>query len=205
MIIGNGLIASAIKDIAGVTYFASGVSNSSEVRQSEFDREEALLRTVTEPVVYFSTTPKNDSPYMRHKRRMENIVRGFNQHTIVRVQYVCGNGGNSTNLFNYLKRTIQARDFMQIYNANRALLDVDDLARIVPLLGYGTYTIAGIEPLPVVRIAEMIAANYGLSLNYTTVEVEEEQNQNSWYIEEVIKKLGIQKDGYTERVIRKYC
>ena len=46
MIIGNGLIAKSLQEIdsENVLFFASGVSNSLETRDSEFEREYFLLK-----------------------------------------------------------------------------------------------------------------------------------------------------------------
>ena len=43
MIVGYGDIASVLKDRKGTIFFASGVSNSQETRESEYKREEDLL------------------------------------------------------------------------------------------------------------------------------------------------------------------
>ena len=43
MIIGRGDIASVLNDREGATFFVSGVSNSNEIRESEFMREIELL------------------------------------------------------------------------------------------------------------------------------------------------------------------
>jgi nucleoside-diphosphate-sugar epimerase len=205
MIIGNGLIAKALKDKDGITYFASGVSNSNETRQSEFDREEKLLRSVKSPIVYFSTTPKNDNPYILHKRKMESIVKESKDYTILRVQYICGNGGNPTNLFNFLKTKIKNKEHLTLYNCYRYLLDVEDLANMVPLMKFGTHTINGIEAVKVVDIAEMIAERYRVRLKYTLTEVHEEKAFNDYNIDKLIEWLKIERNGYTQRLITKYC
>jgi nucleoside-diphosphate-sugar epimerase len=208
MIVGNGLIASALKDADNVTYFAAGVSNSSETKVTEFEREAQLLKAMpeTNTLVYFSTTPKNNSPYMEHKRRMEALVRAnFKQHIILRVQYICGNGGNDTNIFNYLKRKIKAKELLTLYNLDRALLDVEDLARIVEHCNYGTHTLNGIEPLPIYKIAEMIAFEYNIGLNYCLKNVTEQIATNDSSMDAIIDKLGINRNGYTKRLVHKYC
>jgi len=42
-IVGSGDIASVLKDRDGFIFFASGVSNSQETRESEYQREKDLL------------------------------------------------------------------------------------------------------------------------------------------------------------------
>jgi hypothetical protein len=61
MIVGNGLIAREFKNFEHeeVVYFASGVSNSINPSQSDFNREQKLLiesLKTRKPLVYFSTT-----------------------------------------------------------------------------------------------------------------------------------------------------
>ncbi|HEX7869337.1 MAG TPA: NAD-dependent epimerase, partial [Chryseobacterium sp.] len=108
MIIGNGLIANALKsiDTENILFFASGVSNSLENRSSEFDREYNLLKNTIENhpgkiFVYFSTcsiydSSKNNSHYVLHKLKMEQIIAdSCQQYFILRVSNAVGKGGNA--------------------------------------------------------------------------------------------------------------
>ena len=82
MIIGNGDIASVLKDRKSRLYFASGVSNSHEKRESEFTREKNLLLKQDRKLhlVYFSTLAVfyGDNRYVKHKRYMEELIRQEN-------------------------------------------------------------------------------------------------------------------------------
>lgn len=107
MIIGSGDIASALPDRDDLLFFASGVSNSKETRQSEFKREEDLLCRQPEEahLVYFSSLAifYSDTLYTRHKRLMELLVKGlFPLHTIIRIGNISW-GTNPHTLINYLK------------------------------------------------------------------------------------------------------
>lgn len=90
-IVGNGDIAKALKDRDGVTFFASGCSNSQEKRPSVFWREQDLLMIQPKGrcLVYFSTISKfypSPSPYIVHKTYMEKIVkREFKNHFILSI------------------------------------------------------------------------------------------------------------------------
>src|SRR5690349_4800710 len=99
MIVGSGLMASAFaaaaRDKAGLIVYASGVSNSRCEDEREFDREKTLLEQSIRTgrgarcFVYFSTCSVNDpesaqSPYVRHKVRMEQMVSAHPNHLIVR-------------------------------------------------------------------------------------------------------------------------
>ena len=57
MIVGKGDIASILNDRDDVTFFVSGVSNSSETRLEEFEREKKLLFEQNKDIclVYFSS------------------------------------------------------------------------------------------------------------------------------------------------------
>ncbi|MEJ2497376.1 MAG: NAD(P)-dependent oxidoreductase, partial [Sulfurovaceae bacterium] len=85
MIIGNGMLAhefSDYKDDNDIIIFASGVSNSGETRESEFEREKELLtKTIdnisSEKIIYFSTCAMYDkyfvnNRYTKHKLHMES-------------------------------------------------------------------------------------------------------------------------------------
>ncbi|RXM60929.1 hypothetical protein BOQ60_23605 [Chryseobacterium sp. CH1] len=87
MIIGNGILANALKfyDKDDVIFFASGVSNSLEKEASEFEREISLLKSVVsqnpdKKFFYFSTCSiydptKTGSPYVIHKLKIEKTDR----------------------------------------------------------------------------------------------------------------------------------
>jgi hypothetical protein len=80
-IIGGGSLAKLINDREGFTFFASGVGDSgSAVLYAEFLREHDMLLEFAgddECLVYFSTISKfyKMSPYIRHKLKMETLVR----------------------------------------------------------------------------------------------------------------------------------
>lgn len=74
MIIGHGDIASVLKDREGFIFFASGVSNSGETRESEYKREEDLLlkQNKNKHLVYFGSLSIFYNPhtrYTRHKKQ----------------------------------------------------------------------------------------------------------------------------------------
>ncbi|WP_299176126.1 hypothetical protein [uncultured Chryseobacterium sp.] len=144
MIIGSGLIATALKkiDTESILFFASGVSNSQETRSSEFEREFNLLKNTLEKnkgkLIYFSTLSihdqsKQDSPYVLHKIKIENYIRNStDDHLILRIGNIVGKGGNPNTLFNFLKNQIITHNkFVLHNNARRLLLDIDDVSRLL--------------------------------------------------------------------------
>ena len=85
MIVGDGLIAQAMNKYYSndkIIIFASGVSNSCEIRRKEFEREKNLLSKYIgrkERLVYFSTCSIFDkslsqSKYVLHKINMEKFI-----------------------------------------------------------------------------------------------------------------------------------
>jgi len=108
-----GIIASVLKDVdrSDRTYFASGVSNSQETRESEYKRERDLLVKHTldnRHLVYFSSLCVfyQDTRYASHKREMEIMIRnGFVNYTIVRLGNITW-GNNPHTIINYFKSKI---------------------------------------------------------------------------------------------------
>lgn len=142
MIIGNGLLARAFAeryaDDPHVTIFASGVSDSLEVRDQAFARERGLLESVlaraTGRTVYFSCCSLWDreaamTPYLRHKRDMESRVLASAGGLVLRLPQVVGPAGNPRTLANYLHAKIMASERFEVWlHAERNLIDVEDVA-----------------------------------------------------------------------------
>jgi len=130
MIIGNGDIASVIPDKEGVIFFASGVSNSLETRESEYFRECELLmkQDRSMKLVYFSTLSifYKDSRYTRHKIHMEELIKTyFPNYTIMRL----GNatwGKNPNHLINFFRRKIKNNDPIEVQDVYRYVLDKEE-------------------------------------------------------------------------------
>jgi len=113
-IIGSGDIATMLSCVKsnGLTFFASGVSNSKEIRESEYKREEDLLldQNKTEHIVYFSSlcVLNSGTRYSVHKQRMEELVKQhFGRYTIVRIGNITW-GNNPHTIINYFKKQISA-------------------------------------------------------------------------------------------------
>lgn len=129
MIVGNGDIASAIKDRKDLLFFVSGVSNSKETRGSEFRREIELLldQDKNSHIVYVSTLSVlySDTPYTRHKRHMEQLVKGFKTWTIFRLGNITW-GTNPRTLINYLRNRHQRGLKLDIQDVYRYIVDKDE-------------------------------------------------------------------------------
>lgn len=144
MIIGSGMLARAFAplfaDSTENCIYAAGVSNSNCSDQREFDRERDRLMNAMEQYklvdlfLYFGTCSANgslDSPYVKHKIKMEKIVAEHPQYLILRLPQAVGKTENPHTLLNYIFTRIIRSERLQIWkNARRNIIDVDDVVRI---------------------------------------------------------------------------
>lgn len=145
MIIGNGILANSLRQIdeQDVLFFASGVSNSMEIRSSEFEREKKLLEETIKDypekkLVYFSTcsvydSSKTHSKYVLHKLDIEEIIQeNCEKYAIFRIGNAVGKGGNEHTLINFLSNSIKNSKEIQIHSkAKRVFIGVDDVALFI--------------------------------------------------------------------------
>jgi len=221
MIIGNGIIANAVRpyDREDIVFFASGVSNSLETRTSEFERELSLLRTVHEEnkekkIIYFSTLSihdqsKQNSPYVQHKKTAENYLKeNSGNFLILRVGNVVGKGGNPNTLFNFLKKQIADRhEFAMHLKARRLLLDIDDisgfLGRHCPDVHNKIINLAFPYYYDLKEIVNAIEKQIGQKASYL------ETNEGDFYQVDFDKNIstfftGVSPEDYLETLTRKY-
>lgn len=143
MIIGDGLIANAFDKYRynnDILIFASGVSNSMENNENEFDREYKLLEdaiSIPSKLVYFSTCSIVDgskkSPYILHKINMEKLItENSNDYIIFRLPIVVGNTNNKNTFFNNIKSKIINKEILNINITYRYLIDILDLSTYLP-------------------------------------------------------------------------
>lgn len=144
MIIGNGDIATALREIDcdDRLFFASGVSNSSETRDSEFKREKDLLFAQRGGlhIVYISSLSVFylDTPYTQHKRSMEGLVRTYAwsydiHYTIVRVGNITW-GTNPHTLINFLRNRRTQGLPLEIQDVERYVIDKDEFLHWMKLI-----------------------------------------------------------------------
>ena len=142
MIVGHGDIASVLNDREDWIYFASGVSDSSEIRESEYRREEGLLFTLLldknmeKRLIYFSSLCVfySDTRYAQHKKVMENWVKKlFPHYTILRVGNITW-GNNPHTLINFIKNKIRNREKFEIQDVYRYIVDKDELLHWIKMI-----------------------------------------------------------------------
>ena len=161
MIVGTGDIASVLNDRDGTIFFASGVSNSNETRESEFMREIELLdkQDKTKCIFYFSSITVDDlsknSQYLQHKRRMELLVKSnFENYNIIRIGNITW-GSNPNTFINYIKNKKSKGEPVQIKDEYKYVIDKEQLVLLtdnLPLTGQNTICIFG----RMAKVAELV-------------------------------------------------
>jgi hypothetical protein len=135
MIVGRGDIASILNDREGVIFFASGVSNSSETKKSEFKRELDLLskQDKSKCIFYFSSITIDNkekfevSKYLQHKKRMEDYIKdNFQNYNIIRIGNIAW-GSNPNTFLNYLKNKIKNNEPVYISDEYKFMIDKEQL------------------------------------------------------------------------------
>lgn len=134
MIIGNGDIASVLTDREDFTFFACGVSDSSERSEKEFNREifKLLEQDPNKRLVYFSSLSiyYKDTPYTRHKRKIENIIKaGFEKYCIIRIGNITW-GKNPNTILNHFKNNPNA----EIQEGYRYLIEKEEFLHWINLI-----------------------------------------------------------------------
>lgn len=130
MIIGNGDIANVLPNRNDLLFFASGVSNSNEIRESEYQREKDLLmqQNKDQHIVYFSSLAalNGHTRYLRHKVEMEELIKNnFKRYTIVRLGNISW-GSNPYTFLNFIRNKIKNNESFEIKDEYRYIVDKDE-------------------------------------------------------------------------------
>lgn len=149
MIIGNGDIASVLNDREGAIFFVSGVSNSNEIRESEFMREIELLnkQDKTKCLFYISSISVDDKQklssnrYLQHKLQMEELIKlNFKNYNIIRIGNIIW-GDNPNTFINYIKNKRSNGEYVEIKDEYKYIIDRPQLVMLtdnLPLIGQNT-------------------------------------------------------------------
>ena len=227
MIVGTGLLARAFSPRFGgdpkVAIFASGVSDSSEVRGAEFARERELLlellQSTVERLVYFGSCDAAAvngmlTPYLQHKKQMESLVLVRPGGLVLRLPQVVGKVGNPHTLAHFLRDRILSGEHFTVWkNAERNLVDIDDVVAIGGALIAGhaagvpsPVSIAAKASIPMPEIVGMFERALGKAANCTMVRKGHALPVEVGAAVEVAARLGIDLGpDYIESVVRKYC
>lgn len=146
MVVGNGMLAKAFESYITnekVVIYASGVSNSSENSDENFQREISLLencikQNASNLIIYFSTCSVNDdslkdTKYVQHKKSLEFYIQKNAQKFIIfRLPIVIGYTKNSFTLFNFLKEKLSSNQEVIIQkSAYRYLVGIEDISNVL--------------------------------------------------------------------------
>ena len=137
MIIGNGDLASVLPESDTLTFFASGVSDSSCDSEIEFNREIELLKNCraggyNKRLVYFSSLSiyYKDSPYTKHKKYMEMLVRtSFTNFTIIRLGNIDW-GTNPKTIINHFRNS----PTLKIWEGTRYIINKEEFLHWINLI-----------------------------------------------------------------------
>lgn len=141
-IVGHGDIAQILKETnKDALFFASGVSNSQETRESEFQREKDLLleQPKDRRLVYFGSLSifYNDNRYAQHKKEMEELVRTkFDRYCIVRIGNITW-GDNPHTLINALRDKVAHGEPVELQDVYRYVVDKDEFMHWINLIPDG--------------------------------------------------------------------
>lgn len=225
MIVGNGLLARAFArwhaHDTHIAIFASGVSDSFEVREEAFARERRLLDAVLARspgrTVYFSCCSLSDNgatetPYMRHKRGMESRVLASAGGLVLRLPQVVGPAGNPRTLANYLHARIMAGESFEVWrHAERNLIDVEDVAAIATAMIDGLddaralRTVATPYSLGMPEIVAIFERVLARTARFTVVDKGRPLPVDATEASALAARLGIDfGPDYPERLLRKY-
>lgn len=221
MIIGNGMLANSLRpfDEENIIVFASGVSNSLETKESEFEREILLLRSTVEKfpnkkLIYFSTCSiydlsKVESPYVMHKLKVEEIISKIcPRYTIFRVGNAVGSGGNPNTLINFLENSIRNGQIISLHNkARRVLVGVDDIANLVSqnLESFENKIIDVVYPhqFQLIEVVSTLEKHFQLKAKYELVDEGSAYNMD---FDEIMKSYfqGISPEEYLQKLYTTY-
>lgn len=226
MIIGNGLLANSFRgdfeNVANVVIFASGVSNSNEKDDKEFERElELLTSTISNNlgaiIVYFSSCFAEDSnehfEYFSHKLAMENVVKQYAEnYYIFRLPQVVGSTTNLHTIINYFFANISSgTEFVVWDNCKRNLIDVDDVVLVVKYIIEGglmmneTVNIASSVSYSALEIVKLIESFLSKKGNYSLKNKSDVHYVEAEQLSPIFSKLDIRfNNGYLENLLIKY-
>jgi thioester reductase-like protein len=226
MIIGRGLLATALKEIDkdNVVFYANGVSDSTieSIADGNFEAKEITgiaKQKTAKTFIYFSTiqvnAPENfERPYVIHKIKMEELVKHlFPDYLIIRTSNIIGNNPwNTHTLFNYLYNSLKKEEKISIVeSASRNVLDVEHFIKIVDryLIHYkkeaATINIVNQISYQMFEIlsayekifeAKFMKGNAGITIA--------KFEAPCLFSAQLIKECGIELENYLENVIKKY-
>lgn len=218
MVVGNGAIAKIFVNFKNDNYiiFASGVSNSLEIDENEFKREENLLKKIIKEcpnkvIIYFSTVSvyTKKTKYTAHKLNIEKILKNNSNYLIIRIPQLISKEGNKKNLINFLIEAIKndKKIFLE-KETERSIIDIEDLKSITEFIvekkiKNKIYNLSGFEFIKITKIVNIIE-NF---LNKKAIKILIDKSSKIYKHNSFIfrkKELNLKNNGYIENTILKY-
>lgn len=205
-----------------VVVFASGVSDSSEMREAAFDREKALLRRTRAEnagklLVYFGTcsvadSDKRDTPYVLHKIAMERLLQeSGDPWMVLRVPLAIGPMHRSRTLAQFLYEQISnERPFEVWTGATRYPIDVADAVRISSLFieqpsFWNRHINLALRAFPVLEFVRSMERIVGKPARCELIPKGEHYNLSCPEVAAVASRIGLDfSEQYLDKVLRKY-
>jgi len=226
MVIGNGLLAKAFssyKDNEDVIIYASGVSNSKEESDYEFERElsklnDYILNNNNKLLIYFSTCSVNDdflkdTKYVNHKIKIENLIsENVSNFIIFRLPIVIGNTENKFTLYNFLLNKLSNNEELVIQkNAYRYIVDIEDVYTILSKMIDSRFFLNSVidvsfsEKISVLNIVEQIKQEVNSKSKIKIIEGGSKYDINTFIINSFMEKNEILiSKNYNENILKKY-
>jgi nucleoside-diphosphate-sugar epimerase len=221
-IYGHGLIAKSFKKSVkfnNAVIFASGVSNSQELNNNQFEKEllilnEALIQNPNKIFIYFSTISaysKSLSPYIAHKLSIEKLISSTaDRYLILRLPQVVGDVKNSTLVAFFVDRILKRQDIVLQKNAMRYLVDVEDVVRIVDIVVSSVNKNMIIDLIPknpvnVIKIVDKVGHILNLEPKILLVDYGESYKASSAFLDKILPPSDIIfNELYWKLVLEKY-
>lgn len=224
MVVGNGLLAKAFVEYDtsdDIIIFASGVSNSKETSQKQFDREEKLLRVYLDKYkknkyfIYFSTCSMYDTyfeknAYTKHKLKMEQIIiENAMKYNIFRLSQVLGEN-NKNQLIGFLYNSIKTGTSFDLYDIERNIIDIADILNISKkLINSEKYinsiiNVANPQNIKVFDLVKIIEKLCQKEANYTVIQKKGNFKIDVTQVLSIINKNKFFYENYLEIRTKKY-
>jgi len=226
MVIGDGLVARSFKHYEKLDeflIFASGVSHSKSCTEVDFNRERALLTSslqahASRNFVYFGTTSVadpdlGDSPYVRHKLAMEELIRKEARlYHIFRLSNLAGRSVNPNTVLNFFyNHIVNGIPFQLWKHSERNIIDVEDAFLVIDHIlkdrsfSNQVINIANEQNYPVPYIVRCIEHFTGRRADFIETGKGEKFQTDLSAVLPLYKKLKIGfGDSYLPRILEKY-
>ncbi|MSP53880.1 MAG: glycosyltransferase [Gammaproteobacteria bacterium] len=226
MLIGSGAIADRFSEFELQTKYLlyvgdinhSSICDSKVIRAEEVSLVKALQTHPKCRFIYFSSCSIVDeeaqkTEYVQHKIRMEEFIRASAENfLIVRLPQLLAISDTKSSLVNTLvDAIINERRFDLWKNAQRNLIDIDDVHAVVTLiltknlLKNSTVDVASTCQTTVLQLVQEIERFFGTTAQYTLVDRDSIQAPNVTSIQPILDELCINfSDTYIQTGLRKY-